>query len=380
MNINTNNYQELLLLYVDGELQPHEMDAVDEFVAKNYEAKEELDLLLNTKLDSIDNEEFKGLPKDALFKFENDEINLHNYPAYFVEYVNDALSDTHKKQVETFAKSNQQIKKEFELYQQTKALPDYAVVFENKEVLYKKVAKRPIVFMYFKQFSAAAILIGIIATTFILLSKEPSVDTVKTAIEVKDSKQNPQDINTTSINKQNNASINPSLIQNNNKVTTEKNKVTLKEVDFTKTNSVNNEVVNNKTSNNNNNSSTPLPINSLQTENDVAKNQATSVTTSNETTNQTKPIQTLTTNDVANNTTTNTANTVANNNALNNSIAKNIVFKTLDVDAENDNTVYVGNLKLNKQKVNGLLGKVGKIFKKSKKAQLEDVATSTASL
>ena len=77
-----------------------------------------------------------------------------------------------------------------------------------------------------------------------------------------------------------------------------------------------------------------------------------------------------------------TVSGVAENPYKTNSVAsaKNVTYKTLDIDADNENTVYVGNLKLNKQKVNNLLKKVGKIFGKSKKAQLEDVATSTASL
>jgi hypothetical protein len=379
MNINTNNYQELLLLYVDGELQPHEMDAVDEFVAKNYEAKEELDLLLSTKLDSIDHEEFKGLQKDALFKFENDEINLHNYPAYFVEYVNNALNDTDKKQVEDFAKSNQKIANEFELYLQTKALPDYAVVFENKEVLYKKVAKRPIVFMYFKQFSAAAVVIGILLTTFIVFNKEGKNDVAVTPPTIKTEKQLGVENNATVGTTQQQTVTSTAILNKevSTKINTNKKQtITTNSTTSTKNNPTNDVAQIKKTNNTPNN--TVVQNNTLQTTNEIVKNQSPTIKPAdNEIKLENKTIQTSTTNTEV---VTSPTNATEIKNTINTSTAKNVVYKTLDVDTENDNTVYVGNLKLNKQKVNGLLNKVGKIFGKSKKAQLEDVATSTASL
>jgi len=51
MNINRNNYEDFLLLYVDGELAPQEMLEVDAFCGKHPDLAEELQLLMETKLD-----------------------------------------------------------------------------------------------------------------------------------------------------------------------------------------------------------------------------------------------------------------------------------------------------------------------------------------
>ncbi len=374
MNINNNNYHELLLLYVDGELQPHEMDAVDDFVANNFEAKEELELLMQTKLEDIEPINFSGLQKDALFKFENDKINLHNYPAYFVEYVHNALKESEKLEVETFVAHNANLHAEFELYKQTKLLPNNALVFKNKEILYKKEEKRRILYMSFRQFSTAAVLIGIMVTTFIVFNKQ-EINNVAISPSTKEI-ATPQKSNETiapALNIVENATAKTHINSNKTKTDVEPGKVVINSV------ASNNKIgiatikqpANDKTS-----STQPvLIIKNTSQQDNIAKTQEAIKPSNNIPTQETiLPQNNVNSETVKNNVSENPE--VDNKNAT----AKTVVFKNLDVDNENDNTVYVGNLKLNKQKVNGLLNKVGKIFGKSKKAQLEDVATSTASL
>jgi hypothetical protein len=378
MTINNNNYQELLLLYVDGELQPKEMDAVDDFIANNYRAKEELELLLNTKMAALEDVDIKPLQKDALFKFEKDAINQYNYPAYFVEYVNEALSQEDRLAVEAFANTQASLTSEFELYKLTKVLPNQAIVFANKEVLYKKEEKRPVVYMYFKQFSAAAILIGIMLTTFIVINKKDSNGEV--------------------VNTSNNETVLPNSSEINAPITNrnvdDKSLAKVKDQTNSSNSGIEKLSTGKKISSKKNISNTEVALNNVETnklqspslasqkkltsvENIVGKNQdivkpiieEQSIAKTN--TNEVGVIQTIPT----------VSGIVENPNKTNSvASAKNVTYKTLDIDNENENTVYVGNLKLNKQKVNNLLNKVGKIFGKSKKAQLEDVATSTASL
>jgi hypothetical protein len=378
MTINNNNYQELLLLYVDGELQPKEMDAVDDFIANNYRAKEELELLLNTKMAALEDVDIKPLQKDALFKFEKDAINQYNYPAYFVEYVNEALSQEDRLAVEAFANTQASLTSEFELYKLTKVLPNQAIVFANKEVLYKKEEKRPVVYMYFKQFSAAAILIGIMLTTFIVINKK--------------------DNNGKVVNTSNNETVLPNSSEIKTPITNrnvdDKSLAKVKDQTNSSNSGIEKLSTGKKISSKKNISNTEVALNNVETnklqspslasqkkltsvENIVGKNQdivkpiieEQSIAKTN--TNEVGVIQTIPT----------VSGIVENPNKTNSvASAKNVTYKTLDIDNENENTVYVGNLKLNKQKVNNLLNKVGKIFGKSKKAQLEDVATSTASL
>jgi hypothetical protein len=52
INLTRANYEEYFLLYVDGELSPEAMDAVDAFAALHPDLREELDLLMDTRLDS----------------------------------------------------------------------------------------------------------------------------------------------------------------------------------------------------------------------------------------------------------------------------------------------------------------------------------------
>ena len=50
MTINRNNYEHYFLLWVDGELSPEEMVAVERFIAEHPDLAEELALLQDTKL------------------------------------------------------------------------------------------------------------------------------------------------------------------------------------------------------------------------------------------------------------------------------------------------------------------------------------------
>jgi len=378
MTINNNNYQELLLLYVDGELQPKEMDAVDDFIANNYRAKEELELLLNTKMAALEDVDIKPLQKDSLFKFEKDAINQYNYPAYFVEYVNEALSQKDRLTVEAFANTQTELQKEFELYKQTKVLPNQAIVFANKEVLYKKEEKRPVVFMYFKQYSAAAILIGIMLTTFIVINKKDNngevVNTANNQTVLPNSSEIKAPIINSDLDDKSVAAVKNKTLSSNGSI----EKLSTEKKISSKKNTSNAEVALNNAEANKLQSPTVASQKKLASvENVVGKNQDIVKPIIEE-----QSIAKINTNEDGVTQTLPTVSGVVENPYKTNSVAsaKNVTYKTLDIDADNENTVYVGNLKLNKQKVNNLLKKIGKIFGKSKKAQLEDVATSTASL
>jgi hypothetical protein len=354
------------------------MDAVDDFIANNYRAKEELELLLNTKMAALEDVDIKPLQKDALFKFEKDAINQYNYPAYFVEYVNEALSQEDRLAVEAFANTQASLTSEFELYKLTKVLPNQAIVFANKEVLYKKEEKRPVVYMYFKQFSAAAILIGIMLTTFIVINKKDSngevVNTSNNETVLPNSSEINAPITNRNVDDKSLAKVKPQTNSSNSGI----EKLSAGKKISSKKNISNTEVALNNVETNKLQSPTVASQKKLTSvENIVGKNQdivkpiieEQSIAKTN--TKEVGVIQTIPT----------VSGIVENPNKTNSvASAKNVTYKTLDIDNENENTVYVGNLKLNKQKVNNLLNKVGKIFGKSKKAQLEDVATSTASL
>lgn len=177
--INRNNYETYFLLYVDSELCSEEKAAVDRFVAENPDLAEELALLQSTLLQPEENLIFEG--KEALLKKEGQDISLNNYEEWFLLYTDNELSEAHKTQVELFVLQHPTLQREFEWLQQTR-LPEEKLVFTNKEILYRKEAsaKRPVVYMRWMRYAAAAAVIGIMATVWMLAP----TNTLKTTLKV----------------------------------------------------------------------------------------------------------------------------------------------------------------------------------------------------
>ena len=74
-------------------------------------------------------------------------------------YADDELSATDKNAVESLLNSNASAKSEWNILQQTKLQPDMAVVFEDKELLYRKEGGRVVVFKWWRV-AVAAVLLG----------------------------------------------------------------------------------------------------------------------------------------------------------------------------------------------------------------------------
>ncbi len=177
--IDRNNYETYFLLYVDSELSAEEKVAVQRFVADNPDLAEELALLESTQLQLEKTLVFKG--KEILFKKEGQEISLNNYEEWFLLYTDNELSDEHKTQVELFVLQHPILQREFEWLQQTR-LPEENLVFNNKEILYRKEAsgKSPVFYMRWMRYAAAAAVIGIMATVWMLAP----TNTLKPALQV----------------------------------------------------------------------------------------------------------------------------------------------------------------------------------------------------
>lgn len=169
--INHNNYEEYLLLYIDGELSSAERQAVEVFVAANPEIASELEALQQTVLSPA--EDISFVQKEVLYR-EATGIHLDNYESWFMMYVDNELNAAEKQAVETFVLQQPQLQDEFTLLKQT-VLPNEWVVFENKAVLYRKEEKRrPIVIGMRWASLAAAVLIALIAFIWIFRTGSPS--------------------------------------------------------------------------------------------------------------------------------------------------------------------------------------------------------------
>jgi hypothetical protein len=161
--INRNNYEEYLLLYIDGELPAAERQAVESFLAVNPDLKEELQLLQQTILQP---EHLSFSEKDLLYRKE-EGISLGNFQEYFLLYVDEELNAAEKQSVETFVLQNPELQEEFTLLKQS-VLPAEQVIFKNKEVLYRKEEKRrPVVISLRWASLAAAVMIAVMAMLWI---------------------------------------------------------------------------------------------------------------------------------------------------------------------------------------------------------------------
>src|SRR5262245_6240112 len=119
MNINRHNYEEFFILYMDNELSIAEKQMVDAFIQNNPDLKDELDILLQSKLTPDNTIVFEG--KEELVKIAGGSfINLSNYEEWLSLYIDDELSVDQIKQVESFVAAHPQIQNELSLLQKTK--------------------------------------------------------------------------------------------------------------------------------------------------------------------------------------------------------------------------------------------------------------------
>ncbi len=156
--ITRDNYEEFFLLYVDNELSAAERQAVERWVADNPDLKEEWDILSQCRMRPDDHLVFTG--SEVLLKQEG-ALTEDNYEKYFLSYVDGELDEVTRRSVDEFVRRHASLRRELERLQQTVSTPDPAVVFANKEVLYKKEDTRRIMPLPWR-IAAAAIVAGVI--------------------------------------------------------------------------------------------------------------------------------------------------------------------------------------------------------------------------
>lgn len=153
MQINRNNYESFFLLYADGELRIDECKAVDNFISDNEDLRIELDMLKATVL-PVEELVFS----DKSFLYKETILNKVVLEELLLK-IDDELPLQKLEKLNATIIEDENVKFEFELLQRTKLDNSEKIIFEDKQLLYKKERDKVIGFRWVK-FAAAAMLIG----------------------------------------------------------------------------------------------------------------------------------------------------------------------------------------------------------------------------
>jgi hypothetical protein len=195
MNINRHNYEEYFILYADNELSLAERHMVESFVENHPDLKEELQILLQSRLIPDNNIVFEN--KDELLKTSGSGvINLANYQEWLLLYVDDELTAEQKSDVEKFTAANQAVQQELVILQKTKLLPE-EIAFPFKASLYHQPEKVIVLQLalwrkrVYRIAAAAVVLFAIGLSIFLFFNnRKQVVDEIVSVPEVKDQKIN----------------------------------------------------------------------------------------------------------------------------------------------------------------------------------------------
>jgi len=217
MNITRHNYEEYFILYLDNELSSDDRRQVEIFVQENADLKEEFDLLLQTRL----------MPDDAVM-FNNKQqllktalpgpINDSNFEEWLLLYIDDELTGQQKIAVEEFLVNHPSAKTELGLLQKTKLHSEPAVIFPNKETLYRREEKVSVIGFPWRKIAVAASLLLAISTTAYLVFNDKGSTEGKTISEKLPGTNSTKD-DAADDRSNNTATIDPVVPENNEAIT-----------------------------------------------------------------------------------------------------------------------------------------------------------------
>ncbi len=168
MTITRNNYEEFFILYMDNELSSDDRRQVELFVKENPDLQEELNLLMQTQL--VPDSSFVFAGKEQLHKTPGSiSMDTSNYEEWLLSYTDNELSAEQKIAVERFIANHPAAKAELDLLQKTKLQPDAALIFANKEILYRREEKVKVIGIRWRKIAVAAALLLAVSTTALLV-------------------------------------------------------------------------------------------------------------------------------------------------------------------------------------------------------------------
>ena len=170
MNITRHNYEEFFILYLDNELGSDDRKRVESFVNENPDLKNEFDLLLQTRMTPDHDLVFDG--KQQLLKTAlPGPISENNFEEWLLLYIDNELTAQEKIAVEEFVAGHPSAETVLQQLQKTKLHPEHSVVFSNKEILYRREKRTPVIAIRVWRIAvAAALLLAISTAAFLVLN------------------------------------------------------------------------------------------------------------------------------------------------------------------------------------------------------------------
>lgn len=173
--MNRNNYEEYFLLYMDKELSSDENKMVEDFIKKNPDLALEYNLLKEVKLQPDHTILFDN--KNELTRHES-FIHAGNYTEMSLLFIDKELSNEENIFVEKFYHQHPELQHELDVLQST-ILPTENIIFSDKKSLYKHEGK--VRYIAWKKYAvAAAVLLFILAAWLLYPAKTDLPITAKT--------------------------------------------------------------------------------------------------------------------------------------------------------------------------------------------------------
>lgn len=155
IQINRQNYEGYFLMYVDNELSAQDRAAVDQFVSENPDLETELELLTETTLPA---ESITYSPKSSLYREETIPTAMQEQLLLQLDNELDAAA---AKELTLKLATDKDLSREWNILQQTRLDANDTIVFEDKQLLYRKERDR-VIPMFFWRIAAAVVIIGML--------------------------------------------------------------------------------------------------------------------------------------------------------------------------------------------------------------------------
>ncbi|SEW07249.1 hypothetical protein [Chitinophaga arvensicola] len=160
IEINISNYESYLLSYIDGELNEAEQAALELFLQKHPQFRQELELLEGTRL--VPDTKLVFDNKAALYRSSSPA--QVDYEELMLGYIDGELTPAEEKTLQAYLEQHPAAQQELKQLQAVKLTPDTSLVFADKASLYRSSKRRvsPIYRRIGWGAAAAAVVAGLI--------------------------------------------------------------------------------------------------------------------------------------------------------------------------------------------------------------------------